>query len=119
MQIKLGAVVTANYLSAIREADFTTDRFVGRPNAGAIDMLKGSSLKSVGIFVVTAPLLLAACASQDDVRRAQATADQALAAAQQANQAAQAASQKADKAEADAAAASAKADSMFQQSLKK
>jgi hypothetical protein len=82
-------------------------------------MLKGSWWKSAGIVVLAAPLLLGACASQDDVKRAQATADQALATAQQANQAAQAASAKADKAEADAAAASAKADRMFQQSLKK
>jgi len=82
-------------------------------------MLKGNRLKSGAILVVAAPLLLAACASQDDVRRAQATADQALAAAQQANQTAQAAMQKADQAAADAAAASAKADRMFQQSLRK
>jgi hypothetical protein len=68
--------------------------------------------KSAGILVMASTLLLGACTTQDDVKRAQATADQAMAAAQTANQ-------KADKAMADAAAASAKADRMFQQGLKK
>jgi len=71
------------------------------------------------VLALVAPLLVAACASQDDVKRAQSTADQALATAQQAAQSAQAANQKADKADADAAAASAKADRMFQKGLKK
>lgn len=68
--------------------------------------------KTAGIMVMASTLLLGACATQDEVKKAQSTADQALAAAQ-------AASQKADKADADAAAASAKADRMFQQGLKK
>ena len=75
--------------------------------------------KRAAILILISPLLVAACASQDDVKRAQSTADQALATAQQAAQAAQAANQKADKADADAAAANAKADRMFQKGLKK
>lgn len=75
--------------------------------------------KYAGTLILLAPLLVAACASQDDVKRAQTTADQALATAQQAAQAAQTANQKADRASADAAAANTKADRMFQQSLKK
>lgn len=68
-------------------------------------MFKATWKKSAGIAVLAGALLVGACASQDDVKRAQATADQAL-------QAAQAANQKAD-------AANAKADRMFQQGLKK
>jgi hypothetical protein len=75
-------------------------------------MFKEIWQKTVGALVLACPLLLGACASQDDVKRAQATADQALLTAQQANQAAQAADQ-------TAVAANAKADRMFQQALKK
>lgn len=58
-----------------------------------------------GALVLAGTLLVGACATQDDVKRAQSTADQALAAAQ--------------KADADATAANAKADRMYQQNLKK
>lgn len=75
-------------------------------------MYKATWKKSAGMLVVAGALLVGACASTDDVKRAQATADQALSTAQ-------AASQKADRAAADAAAANAKADRMFQQNLKK
>jgi hypothetical protein len=68
-------------------------------------MFKESWKKSAGILVLIGPLLVAACANQDDVKRAQSTADQALAAAQ--------------KASADAAACSARADRMYQENLKK
>ena len=68
--------------------------------------------KSATILALTSTLMLGACASQQSVEHAQATADQALSLAQQANQ-------KADKAAADAAAASAKADRMFQRGLRK
>lgn len=61
--------------------------------------------KSIGFVVLAGALLVGACATQDSVTHAQATADQAL-------QAAQAAQQKAD-------AASAKADRMYEQGLKK
>lgn len=75
--------------------------------------------KSIGILVVTGALLVGACASKEDVQRAQSTADQALAAAQQSAQVAQAATQKAEQADAAAAAANARADRMYQQNLKK
>ena len=68
-------------------------------------------------IVAVGGLLLAGCASTDDVKRAQATADQALSAAQSAGQradaamsAANAASAKADSAMSAANAAGAKAD---------
>jgi len=68
-------------------------------------MCKASWKKSAGFLVLAATLAVGACASQDSVTHAQATADQAL-------QAAQAANQKAD-------AANAKADRMYEQGLKK
>jgi hypothetical protein len=46
-------------------------------------------------------LMLSGCASVDDVKRAQSTADQALSTAQSAQSAAQAAQQSADKAQSD------------------
>jgi murein lipoprotein len=68
-------------------------------------------------IVVAGALLLAGCASTDDVKRAQATADQALSAAQSAGQradsamsAANAAGAKADSAMSAANAAASKAD---------
>ena len=85
-------------------------------------------------------LVLGACATEDSVKQAQASADsakaqaqaaqtaanQAMQAAQAANQAAQAAnqtaltaSQKADKAEADTQALNQKVDQAFQKSLRK
>lgn len=79
-----------------------------------------------GFLIVSSIALLGACASNDDVKRAQATADQAMQQAQAANQAAQAANQRADAANqrAEAAnqradAATARADRMYEQSLKK
>jgi len=53
------------------------------------------------------------------VKRAQATADEALTTARQALQQSLTANQKADKAIADSANANAKADRMFRQNLKK
>jgi hypothetical protein len=73
---------------------------------------------TAGLLVLASPLLLGACTSSDEVRRAQATADQALATAQQASQAAQIANQQAGTA-VTAAAANAKADRMYQKALKK
>jgi len=70
---------------------------------------------TAGLLVLASPLLLGACTSSDEVRRAQATADQALATAQQA---AQIANQQAGTA-VTAAAANAKADRMYQQALKR
>lgn len=82
--------------------------------------------RSTGFLIVSSLVLLGACASNDDVKRAQATADQALQQAQAANQAALAANQRADAAtqQAQAAnqradAATARADRMYEQSLKK
>ncbi len=90
--------------------------------------------------ILAGALMLGGCASMDDVKRAQSTADQALSAAQSAGQradsamsAANAASSKADAAMSAANAAAAKADDanskvdtlndkvdrMFAQSLKK
>lgn len=83
------------------------------------DMYRATWKRSAGILVLAGTLLLGACATEDEVKRAQSTADQALTTAQQAAQAAQAASQKADKAAAEAAAVDAKVDRMFQQNLKK
>jgi len=40
---------------------------------------------TAGLLVLASPLLLGACTSSDEVRRAQATADQALATAQAAH----------------------------------
>jgi len=82
-------------------------------------MMKGSMKKSAAILFLACPLLLGACASSDDVKRAQATADEALNTARQAMQQAQTANQKADKALADAANANARLDRAFQQQLKK
>lgn len=73
---------------------------------------KTSWKKGVGALGVASALLLGACASQDAVQHAQATADQAL-------QSAQAANQKAEAATAAANAANARADRMYQQNLRK
>lgn len=75
-------------------------------------MYKDSWKMRAAILVLASALPLGACATQEDVTRAQSTADEAL-------QAAKAANQKAEKAEADAAAANARADRMYQQGLKK
>jgi PBP1b-binding outer membrane lipoprotein LpoB len=82
-------------------------------------MFRHSWKKSVAILFLASPLFLGACASSDDVKRAQATADEALTTARQALQQSQIANQKADKAISDSASANAKADRMFQQGLKK
>ena len=75
------------------------------------------SWKPAPFVVLAAALMAAGCATTDDVKRAQATADQALSAANAANQkadaamaAAQSASSKADAAQASANAAGQKAD---------
>ncbi|HYM02182.1 MAG TPA: alanine-zipper protein [Stellaceae bacterium] len=75
--------------------------------------------KSAGFMVVAGALLVGACASQDSVTKAQATADQALQQAQLANQRADAANARADAADKLAADANAKSDRMYQQNLKK
>lgn len=75
-------------------------------------MLNGNWKKGASALALASALLLGACASQDSVEHAQATADQAL-------QAAQAASQKADAATAAANSANARADRMYQQNLRK
>jgi len=82
--------------------------------------------KVISALILTAPLLMTACATTDEVKHAQdtanaakATADQALSTAQQAMQAAQAASDKADKASSDVAALNQKTDQMFNKSLRK
>lgn len=96
-------------------------------------MQRLSWAKSAGFIFLAGTLLLGGCASTDDVKRAQATADQALQLAQTANQkadsaisAANAAGSRADAAMSAANAASSKADAvnekvdrMFAQSLKK
>jgi outer membrane murein-binding lipoprotein Lpp len=83
-------------------------------NKGACIMISWTKKAAI---VAVGGLLLAGCASTDDVKRAQATADQALSAAQSAGQradaamsAANAASSKADQAMSAANAASSKAD---------
>lgn len=77
------------------------------------------SWKPASFVVLAAALMAAGCASTDDVKRAQSTADQALSAANAASQkadaaqaAANAASQKADAAMTAANAASQKADAV-------
>jgi hypothetical protein len=82
-------------------------------------MLKATWKKSAGDVLVGGALLLGACASNDDVERAQATANQALQQAQAANQAAQQANQAAQMANQRADAATARADRMYEQNLKK
>jgi len=56
--------------------------------------------KTLAVVVGLSALALGACASHDDVAKAQSTADQALQQAQLANQTAQAASQQAQQAQA-------------------
>lgn len=73
------------------------------------------SKRSLLCAVLSAPLVLGACAHQD----AKAKADQALSIANKALVTAQDASRKADQAAADAHAASEKADRMYDRSLKK
>ena len=82
-------------------------------------MSKSNSPKIVFPLILVCPLILGACATHDEVSRAQATADQALATAQQASQTALAANQQAEQASASAVAAGQKADRMYQASLKK
>ena len=85
-----------------------------------------SWMKSGRYAVLAAALLAGGCASTEDLKHAQATADQALATANSAGQradaamsAANAASQKADAASAKADEVNDKVDKMFAKSLKK
>jgi uncharacterized lipoprotein YajG len=77
-------------------------------------------------LLISAPLLLAGCASPDAIKQAtdtanaaKATADKAMSTAEQALSTAQSADAKATKAEADAQAANEKVDRMFQKNLRK
>jgi len=70
--------------------------------------------KLVLISVAVASIGMSGCATVDDVKHAQATADQALSTAQQALQAAQAAQASADKANADITILNQKVDALGQ-----
>lgn len=89
-------------------------------------MVSGYGRYGVLALLVSAPLLLAGCASQEAVNHATATAnaakaeaDKAMSTAEQALSTAQTADAKATKAEADANAANEKVDRMFQKHLRK
>ena len=75
-------------------------------------MLTNNRRNLAVIFIGLSTLALGACASKDDVARAQSTADQALQQAQLANQTAQTANQQAQQAQAAA-------NRSFQDNLKK
>lgn len=82
-------------------------------------MFQISWKKAAACAGVASALMLGACASNDDVEKAQATADQALREAQAAGQRADAANQRAAAATQAAQAANDRADRMYQQNLKK
>jgi outer membrane murein-binding lipoprotein Lpp len=71
--------------------------------------------KSALVAVIGGTLLLAGCASVDDVKRAQATADQALDAAHNAQSAADRAQQTADQARSDVNALSGRVSTVEQE----
>lgn len=77
-------------------------------------------------LLVTAPMLLAGCTTQEQITSIQSTAnaakaeaDRAMSTAEQALQTAQSADAKATKAEADAQSANEKVDRLFQRRLRK
>ena len=77
------------------------------------------SLRNASFLLLTAPLLLAACASTSQVESAQNTANEAKAEADRAKQTAQQALTAAQQAQQTAQAADQRASTMYNRSLKK